>query len=111
MLGEYTRAAKKIARARQAGQGVAVHIRLAANKTGTKNGTNGGNVVGTGIAGSYAIWALTTGQENDEFVRVGCSETTHTRVPSSAIQRVSVSIYFTVRIGALWGVVQASSLA
>lgn len=89
MLDEYVRRVKAIVEVKQARPGVAVHVRLGGTDAATVD--EWGRTYRSGSnAGSYAIWALTSGRDDAGDVRVGCSEAAQTEVPRSAIQRVSV---------------------
>lgn len=87
MLARYLHAAKGVVEAKQTRPGVAVHVRLGGNK-GSSGAGEGDN---TGIANSYAVWAVSSGRETCGLVRVACSEIAQTDIPKSAIQRVQVS--------------------
>ena len=87
MLAGYLHAAKGVVEAKQARPGVAVHVRLG----GEKNNTRGDKEGSTDIAGSYAVWAISSGRAACGLVRVACSEMAQTDIPKSAIQRVQAS--------------------
>ena len=86
MLAGYLHAAKGVVEAKQASPGVAVHVRL-----GGKNNSGVDKEENTGIASSFAVWAISSGRETCGLVRVACSEMAKTDIPKSAIQRVQVS--------------------
>lgn len=88
----YFDAAKEMVRIKQARPGVAVHIRLGGSKTCRNESDNqrNGEASETGLAGSYAVWAVTNGSSPGGDIRVACSEMAQTEIPASAIQRVQV---------------------
>lgn len=86
MLDNYLHAAKGVVEAKQARPGVAVHVRLS-DKKGRSDVDKDNN---TDVAGSYAVWAISSGREACGLIRVGCSEVAQTDIPRSAIQRVQV---------------------
>lgn len=86
MLASYLHAAKEVVEAKQARAGVAVHVRLG----GKKDSSGADKDENTGIASSYAVWAISSGREACGLVRVACSEMAQTDIPRSAIQRVQV---------------------
>eukprot|EP00904_Undaria_pinnatifida_P000346 jgi/Undpi1/10311/HiC_scaffold_28.g12762.m1 len=83
MLAGYLHAAKGVVEAKQASPGVAVHVRF-----GGKNNSGVDKEENTGIASSFAVWAISSGRETCGLVRVACSEMAKTDIPKSAIQRV-----------------------
>eukprot|EP00903_Cladosiphon_okamuranus_P006465 g6325.t1 len=92
MLSTYLHAAKNVVQTKQARPGVAVHVRLGGDDhdAGDKDKDNegGSGTSRTGVASSYAVWAVTAGRSACGVVRVACSEMAQTEVPVSAIQRV-----------------------
>eukprot|EP00752_Nemacystus_decipiens_P008516 g7605.t1 len=90
MLSTYLHAAKDVVQAKQARPGVAVHVRLGGDDTEKDGGDKqrGSGNGRTGVASSYAVWAVTAGRNACGVVRVACSERAQTEVPVSAIQRV-----------------------
>lgn len=88
MLAGYLHAAKGVVQTKQARPGVAVHVRLGGDTDAGGNQEDGDDM---GIAGSYAVWAVTTGRDACGVVRVACSKMAQTEVPRSAVQRVQVS--------------------
>ncbi len=96
MLAGYLQAASTVVRSKQSLPGVAVHLRLGGSNCGGQGGRRGARRAGAtfGSAGSYAVWALTTGEGAEDgrpgVVRVACSERAQTEIPESAIRRVQV---------------------
>lgn len=94
LLAGYLQAAKAVVRSKQSLPGVAVHMRLGGRNRGTEDGKRGCRPVNVGSPDSYAVWALTTGEDAADgrpgAVRVACSQRAQMEMPESAIQRVQV---------------------
>lgn len=61
MLSNYLQAARNVVQARQARPGVAVHVRLGGDDNGGGEKQGGSGASRTGVASSYAVWAVTGG--------------------------------------------------
>lgn len=60
MLSKYLHAAKNVVQTKQARPGVAVHVRLGGDDPDDGGDKQGGSGAGrTGVASSYAVWAVT----------------------------------------------------
>ncbi|CAM9209280.1 unnamed protein product [Scytosiphon promiscuus] len=90
MLASYFDAAKEVVQKKQARSGVAVHVRLGGSNTCSSEFKSQWSSTDdqAGLAGSYAVWAMTNGSTAGGAIRVACSEMAQTEIPASAVQRV-----------------------